>query len=209
MKKYTIPKIDEDFVYEIEKTWETSLPKTPDIAVLKSIAKDDQAFIQNKLKELRDLKVELNNEIKHALERIIQLKNEISQYICREYLKITLVKELANLEEQEKRFLSAVKKHTNSYTTPRKASMTEDQIQEAKAYPLEELFSKYTEIKKTGCNFVCRCPFHSENTPSCYIYTKSNTFYCFGCTEKGDGISFVQKIEDLPFIEAVQLIINL
>lgn len=48
-------------------------------------------------------------------------------------------------------------------------------------------------------NKMC-CPFHKEKTPSFIIYPKS--FYCFGCGEGGDIITFVEKLFDLSFIEA-------
>lgn len=49
----------------------------------------------------------------------------------------------------------------------------------------------------------CSCPFHSEKTPSMMIFEDSQTYYCFGCGESGDVITFYMKTNLLPFKEAV------
>lgn len=43
------------------------------------------------------------------------------------------------------------------------------------------VMTSYVNVKRTGRDYVCACPFHSEKTPSCHIYTESQSFYCFGC----------------------------
>ncbi len=48
------------------------------------------------------------------------------------------------------------------------------------------------------------CPFHGENTPSFNIYTETDSFYCFGCGAAGDVISFIMKIDNLDYVEAVK-----
>ena len=53
-----------------------------------------------------------------------------------------------------------------------------------------ELFRTYADVKKRGRTYVCCCPFHSEKTPSCHIWTDDPHFYCFGCGSGGDVITF-------------------
>ena len=48
------------------------------------------------------------------------------------------------------------------------------------------------------------CPFHGEKTPSFNIYTETDSFYCFGCGASGDVISFIMKIENLDYLDAVR-----
>lgn len=50
------------------------------------------------------------------------------------------------------------------------------------------------------------CPFHGEKTPSFNIYTESGSFYCFGCGAGGDVITFIMKIENLDYVEAVKFL---
>ncbi len=64
----------------------------------------------------------------------------------------------------------------------------------------------YVTLKRTGHNLKCLCPFHSEKTPSCVVYTDNGSFYCFGCHAGGDVITFVMKIENLDYIEAVRFL---
>lgn len=72
--------------------------------------------------------------------------------------------------------------------------------------PIEEVMRSYVTLKRTGHNLKCLCPFHSEKTPSCTIYTDNGSFYCFGCGAGGDVITFVMKIENLDYIEAVRFL---
>lgn len=67
-----------------------------------------------------------------------------------------------------------------------------------------EVISSYIKIEKAGVNFKARCPFHNEKTPSFLISPARQTFYCFGCGEKGDIFSFVEKFESLDFKGAMQ-----
>jgi DNA primase len=63
----------------------------------------------------------------------------------------------------------------------------------------------YVKLKKAGAqNFSGLCPFHHEKTPSFSVHATHQFFYCFGCGEKGDVFTFVQKIENVPFVEAVR-----
>lgn len=70
---------------------------------------------------------------------------------------------------------------------------------------LAEIVGAYTKLKKSGGNrYTGLCPFHSEKTPSFSIDNAKGLFFCFGCNEGGDVFRFVEKIESLPFVEAVE-----
>lgn len=71
---------------------------------------------------------------------------------------------------------------------------------------LEELASAYTNLKRRGRTLVGLCPFHNEKTPSFTVYPEDNSFYCFGCGAGGDIITFVEKIENLDYMEAVRFL---
>ena len=74
------------------------------------------------------------------------------------------------------------------------------------ANPIDTVFGSYVNIIRRGRNYVCNCPFHSEKTPSCTIFMETQSFYCFGCGAGGDVITFIMKIENLSFPEAVTLL---
>ena len=65
----------------------------------------------------------------------------------------------------------------------------------------------YVRLKKAGAqNFSGLCPFHGEKTPSFSVHATRQFFHCFGCGLSGDVFSFVQKIENITFPEAVRLV---
>ena len=66
------------------------------------------------------------------------------------------------------------------------------------------VISPYVELRRRGKNLVGLCPFHNEKTPSFTVYPESQSFYCFGCGAGGEIISFVRRIENLDFYEAVK-----
>ncbi len=72
--------------------------------------------------------------------------------------------------------------------------------------PIESVMTSYTHLIKRGRNYVCLCPFHSEKSPSCTVYPDTNSFFCFGCGAGGDVITFIRKIENLEYIEAVKFL---
>ena len=85
--------------------------------------------------------------------------------------------------------------------------LSDDFISEIKyRNDLGELAASYMQLKRRGRNLVGLCPFHGEKTPSFNIYTENGSFYCFGCGVGGDVITFVKKIENLDYMEAVKFL---
>ena len=71
---------------------------------------------------------------------------------------------------------------------------------------IEQLISSYVQLRRRGKNLVGLCPFHNEKTPSFTVYPESQSFYCFGCGAGGEAISFIRRIENLDYTEAVKLL---
>ena len=71
---------------------------------------------------------------------------------------------------------------------------------------MERIVSGYLPLKKKGRSLVGLCPFHSEKSPSFYVYPQNQSFYCFGCGAGGDVITFIRRIENLEYMEAVKLL---
>src|SRR3989344_4236348 len=69
-----------------------------------------------------------------------------------------------------------------------------------------EVISGYVKLEKAGRNFKARCPFHKERTPSFMVSPERGTYYCFGCGEKGDIFSFVERMEGLDFVGALRML---
>jgi DNA primase len=69
------------------------------------------------------------------------------------------------------------------------------------------IIGDYIKLKKAGAqNFSGLCPFHGEKTPSFSVHATRQFYHCFGCGVSGDVFSFVQKIENITFPEAVRQI---
>lgn len=71
---------------------------------------------------------------------------------------------------------------------------------------IETVIASHVNLKRRGKTLVGLCPFHNEKTPSFTVYPESRSFYCFGCGAGGDVISFVRRIENLDYIEAVKAV---
>lgn len=69
-----------------------------------------------------------------------------------------------------------------------------------------DLISMYTDLKQSGNRYLGLCPFHKEKTPSFFVNKEDQLYYCFGCHEGGNIINFVEKINNLDFIEAVRFL---
>jgi DNA primase len=72
------------------------------------------------------------------------------------------------------------------------------------AADMVEVVSGRTQLRKQGARYLGRCPFHEERTPSFSVNAQEKLYYCFGCGEGGDVITFVRKTEQLDFAEAVE-----
>ncbi|MBV8489350.1 MAG: DNA primase, partial [Candidatus Eremiobacteraeota bacterium] len=71
---------------------------------------------------------------------------------------------------------------------------------------IASLIGQYVVLKKRGPDLVGLCPFHGEKTPSFHVHPDKGFFKCFGCGEAGDVIAFIQKLENLPFADAVRVL---
>jgi DNA primase len=72
------------------------------------------------------------------------------------------------------------------------------------AVDLVELVGQYVALKKAGRTYKGLCPFHSEKTPSFVVFPESSHWHCFGCGEGGDAFTFLMKIDNLTFPEALR-----
>lgn len=71
--------------------------------------------------------------------------------------------------------------------------------------PIADVIGEYLQLTNAGGGSLKGlCPFHDEKSPSFNVTPAKNLYYCFGCAEGGDVISFVQQIDGLSFTEAVE-----
>jgi DNA primase len=72
---------------------------------------------------------------------------------------------------------------------------------------IEDVVADYVQLRRAGADSLKGlCPFHDEKSPSFHVRPNHGHFHCFGCGEGGDVYAFVQKIEHVSFVEAVELL---
>src|SRR5574344_1957255 len=69
-----------------------------------------------------------------------------------------------------------------------------------------DIVSQYVVLKRTGRNYMGLCPFHKEKSGSFCVSPDKQIFHCFGCGVGGDVISFISKIENINYKEAIELL---
>jgi DNA primase len=83
-----------------------------------------------------------------------------------------------------------------------------DSVEEVKSHlDIVDIIGEYLQLKPAGSgSFKACCPFHHEKTPSFMVNRPRQSWHCFGCNIGGDMISFIQQIEGMEFIEALELL---
>ncbi len=81
-----------------------------------------------------------------------------------------------------------------------------ESIAQVKNADIISIISAYVSLRKRGRNFIGLCPFHSEKTPSFTVSQEKKIWHCFGCHESGDLISFIQKVDNVIFTDAIRII---
>ena len=71
---------------------------------------------------------------------------------------------------------------------------------------IENIISSYVNLKRAGRISKGLCPFHGEKTASFTVYPDTQSYYCFGCGNGGDVITFIKNIENLDYIDAVRFL---
>lgn len=94
------------------------------------------------------------------------------------------------------------------YTSPMAGRISDRDIAAIReGVRIEEVVGDYVQLRRAGADSLKGlCPFHDEKSPSFHVRPNHGHFHCFGCGEGGDVYAFVQKIEHVSFVEAVELL---
>ena len=195
-----------DTILELEKEWRKD-QRFYSLTELFSFFPEVKKLIPEKMKELSSSLRATRKEIFEALASIKYDKNldETGRMLCQEWVKATLGVKIENLQKQIQTF-----RVLYYFTVPKakqeKERITDWQIEEASKFPIDRLITDQP-LRRSGSRFFIKCPFHEEKTPSFCIYPEGKGFYCYGCGEGGNTISFVMKLYQYSFIEAVKFLI--
>jgi DNA primase len=84
-------------------------------------------------------------------------------------------------------------------------AISDDDIERVRgAQPISSVIGNYVALKRAGRNFLGLCPFHGEKTPSFNVRDETGRYKCFGCGASGDVFKFVQEVERLDFVGAIE-----
>ena len=84
---------------------------------------------------------------------------------------------------------------------------SEELIEEVRnSNDIVDIISQYVVLKRSGRNYFGLCPFHKEKSPSFSVSPDKQIFHCFGCGAGGNVFHFISKIENVNFVESMQLL---
>ncbi|MGW8185006.1 MAG: CHC2 zinc finger domain-containing protein [Candidatus Moraniibacteriota bacterium] len=198
---------DDEYFFIQERLWRNSLPK-PTPKELLEIFPEIREIIPKKITESkRDIK-EKKQEIKDRLKRLYALKtDEFSEWFGEKLINMSMMPELTKLEQNL--FKLNHLKHLIYPTRQTNANYKfKEKIEVAKKFPIAELARSKLDLRQTGQNFTCLCPYHNESRNSFYLYAESNRYYCFACNQAGDVINLTMTLYGLDFKNAVEMLQN-
>lgn len=82
------------------------------------------------------------------------------------------------------------------------ADSSKEKVREAT--DIVDLVNHYTDLRRNGAQYMGRCPFHEDNSPSFSVNPAEKVYYCFGCQVSGDVFTFVMEKEGLDFVGAIE-----
>ena len=84
------------------------------------------------------------------------------------------------------------------------AIVEEDLEQLRASLSISEVIQQYIALRRVGRNWVGLCPFHAERSPSFNVREETGRYKCFGCGAAGDAFTFIQEMEHVDFVSAVE-----
>lgn len=195
--------LQEAYFKQLEADWRALLSAKPDNQTLISIYGRVE-IVDLCRKKIRELSFDYA-KAKTAYQKVINATRSKhfdawSEEFCLLFLEHTFGKDITFFKKQIDRLSLLYLTATDRLPKP-KNGITDAQIQQAREYPINQLYSG--RLRKVGRRFTGLCPFHEERTPSFVIYD-NNSFHCFGCQTHGNNaIDFLMKLENIEFKEAI------
>ena len=191
---------------DLEKEWLKNTPKFTDKELLE-IFPEAKECLAKKIKKLETIKKELIEVIKKKLDIVEKKSTPNNQWFWYEVIKAFEGQDLLEIENKliKIKYLLSISYNKKAML---KNKTTKQTIERLLNIPIENIISGNTKLRKVGKNLLGLCPFHNEKSPSFYIYTETNSFYCFGCQTGGNVINLAMKLYGYSFKEAVRFLNN-
>lgn len=194
----------EKYMEQLEVEWRKSNPPIAPRELLK-IFPEAQAVTDRNIKHYTALKKvllhKLRNEIIAEKQKYLPTEAWLAELMIINFSHTyEAVDDLNKRMTKLKRYLHAPQSNQIPF---------EDLKVRAKLVPIDTIALGYLEkVVRRGDRITACCPFHTDTTPSFCLYLKTNTFHCFGCACNGDVITFVMKMNNYTFVEAIRFLTN-
>lgn len=190
---------------QIEMERRQSLPEYTDKEWLQ-IFPEIKPVLPHLLKEVEIEEKKLKKLLMNELEEIYKKTNNgfeiwLLEWVLMEYG----ISDLVTIQSWKQNFKNLIQIMRGKKTRKR---ITEQDIENAKNVSIIDVIGYEVALKHCGATWKGLCPFHEEKTPSFTVYTKTNSYYCFGCQKGGNTITFVMLYCGLGFIETVKKLKN-
>lgn len=197
--------LQNEYFQELEEQWLKSQPRFTDTELVAMFG-DTLDTMDDTIAELKYQRKLLVKEIKRRIEPYAH-RDDADAYFARFCIKHFLIEKLVKIEESLFRIERLRRKKNQSPVRPKKG-LTDAEIERARNMPIAQIAELHIgKLRKAGKNYMARCPFHEDNSPSFTLYSDSNKFYCFGCQAKGDVIAFIQRLLQCDFKTAIYSLI--
>ncbi len=193
-----------EYFLQLENEWQKSLPNLNERELMQ-VFPEAIDVISDKIEEWEEKSKEFSDTIK---KKLILIRDQVSDENFKELLKgwvkwtdgQELIKAEKNIERLKRMLLIKKGKKPRGW-------LKEEDIQRALAVPIENLINQ--SFHKSNKTLIGLCPLHKEKNPSFHIYKETNQFWCYGCNQGGDVITFVRLLFGSSFREAVKYLIGI
>ena len=159
-----------------------------------------KSIIFSKIKEYKNIMESLTLKQEQLFLQNLEEKKYSVDWL---HIRIKQLK-VANKIDKCQKIIFYFKRQLPAKKNSKQRGVTDSQIAQAKAIPLELIVG---ETKRIGINKLrASCPFHEDNCPSLSISTDKNLYYCFVCSKGGTPITYIMNTQNLNFIETVKLL---
>lgn len=191
---------------QLEDDWIKTLPRFTDAFLLEAFG-DALDTMDDKVAELKQNQEKYIKDIYYLGQKYVH-GDDLSSCFARLCIEIFFIRDLQKTEKSLF-LIQRLRDRKNQPKNNKKGRLTPGDIEKARNVSLVDVADRQIgQLRRNGKNYIAKCPFHDERTPSFYLYTESNRFYCFGCGASGDVIAFVEKSMGLDFKAAIYYLIQ-
>lgn len=194
---FSLPEEERGYWNGIEKY---SIPSVSTFEAIEIFGVAAKAVLQEKLRDLSETEEKFQDLLEAkiaAAKRSFIYPDEFTNWFLTRIVSLRTANRLVKIKKEKRNIDRALLLLTKE---PNKD--WERKVETARQVPIEAFYRG--KLRKVDRRLTGLCPFHQDTHPSFSIYTKDNSWYCFGCQRGGDAIDFIMQLEGLDFKSAVR-----